>query len=338
VKILIVKMSSMGDVVHALPALTDALAFRSDLVVDWCVESTFAPIVRLHPGVRKVHEIRLRTWKKKLFRRSNWQEARALIRALRSERYDLVIDAQGLLKSAIVARLAGAPVAGMDASSAREGTAARLYGRRIAVSRELHAIDRLRLLFGHILNYQPDLAHIDYGLLPPETPPGTTPTAILLHGTTWASKRWSTANWIELARSLTERGYRPELTFSDAEEEKVARAIAEGAPGARIVPKMQLNEVAAWIGAASLVVGCDSGLTHLAAAFGRPTLALFLSTRPELTGVVGQRATVIEADIACAPCRSRTCPKVPAGETQPCVGTVPAALVLKRAMLLVAAS
>jgi len=334
VKVLIIKMSSMGDVVHALPALTDALEARSDLVVDWCVESAFAPIVRLHPGVRKVHEIRLRAWRKKLFRRSTWQEVRALIRALRSEGYDLVIDAQGLLKSAVVARLAGAPVAGMDAESAREGIAARFYVRRVAVSRELHAIDRLRLLFGQVLGYQPDLAHVDYGLRPPATPSGATPTAILLHGTTWVSKRWSTTNWIELAKLLMEQGYTPDLTFSDAEEEKVTQAIAGGAPGARIVPKRPLGEVASWIGAASLIVGCDSGLTHLAAAFGRPTVALFLSTRPELTGVVGQRATVIEADIACAPCRSRTCPKVPAGETQPCVDTVPPALVLDRALRL----
>lgn len=320
-KVLVVKMSSMGDVVHTLPAVTDALAARPDITVDWCVEAAFAPIVRLHPGVRRIHEIRLRAWRKTPFSAASWRAARALRRDLKVERYDLVIDAQGLLKSALLARLTGAPVAGFDAASAREPLAARFYGKRHAIPRDRHAIDRLRLLFSNILGYQPDLAGLDYGIATP-TGGGARRTAVLLHGTTWPSKRWSTENWIELARTLIADGLTPQVTFADAGEEEVALAIAAGAPGTELVAKAPLDRVAAMIGAADVVVGCDTGLTHLAAALGRPTVALFLSTKPGLTGVVGQQAVILEASSTCAPCRRRICSLVSVNEVQPCVRTI----------------
>ncbi|MCM5555146.1 lipopolysaccharide heptosyltransferase I [Pleomorphomonas sp. NRK KF1] len=326
-KILVVKMSSMGDVVHALPALTDALKARPDIVVDWCVEAAFAPLVRLHPGVRHVHEIRLRAWRKAPFKAESWRAARALIRSIRAERYDLVIDAQGLLKSALVARIAGAKVAGLDAASAREPLAARFYGERHAIARDRHAIDRLRLLFSAILGYEPDLATLDYGIARGAGEPD--PTVVLLHGTTWASKRWSTQSWIELANALTAQGLRPQVTYADAAEEATARAIAAGAPGTELIPRAPLDEVASLIDRASAVVGCDTGLTHLAAALDRPTVALFLSTKPGLTGVAGRRATVLEAAIDCAPCRKRDCPLVPPGTVQPCVDSLPPPRVLQ---------
>ncbi len=326
-KVLIVKMSSMGDVVHALPALTDALKARPDIVVDWCVEAAFAPLVRLHPGVRRVHEIRLRAWRKAPFKADSWRAARALIGALRAERYDLVIDAQGLIKSALVARIAGAKVAGLDAASAREPLAARFYGERHAIARDRHAIDRLRLLFGAILGYTPDLASLDYGINSGASAPD--PTVVLLHGTTWASKRWSTDSWIALAKALLAEGLRPQVTYADAAEEATARAIVAGAPGTELIPRAPLGEVAGLIGRATAVVGCDTGLTHLAAALDRPTVALFLSTKPGLTGVAGRRATVLEAAINCAPCRKRDCPRVPPGTVQPCVDSLPPTRVLQ---------
>ncbi|SFM88238.1 heptosyltransferase-1 [Pleomorphomonas diazotrophica] len=327
-KVLIVKMSSMGDVVHALPALTDALKARPDLVVDWCVEAAFAPLVRLHPGVRHVHEIRLRAWRKAALKAESWRAARTLIRALRAERYDLVIDAQGLLKSALVARLTGARVAGLNAASAREPLAARLYGERHTIPRDRHAIARLRLLFGAILGYAPDLATLDYGIAHGSDEPD--PTVVLLHGTTWPSKRWSTESWIELANALIREGLRPQVTYADAAEEATARAIVAGSPGTELIPRAPLGEVASLIGRASAVVGCDTGLTHLAAALDRPTVALFLSTKPGLTGVAGRRAMVLEATTPCAPCRKRDCPLVPPGEIQLCVTTIRPQLVFER--------
>ncbi|CAI9416519.1 Lipopolysaccharide heptosyltransferase 1 [Pleomorphomonas sp. T1.2MG-36] len=326
-KVLIVKMSSMGDVVHALPALTDALKARPDVVVDWCVEAAFAPLVRLHPGVRHVHEIRLRAWRKAPFKADSWRAARALIRSIRAERYDLVIDAQSLIKSALVARFADARVAGLDAASAREPLATCLYGERHAVPRDRHAIDRLRLLFGAILGYEPDLATLDYGIAGGSGEPN--PTIVLLHGTTWASKRWSTASWIELANALARRGLRPQVTYADASEEATARAIVAGAPGTELIPRAPLGEVAGLIGRATAVIGCDTGLTHLAAALDRPTVALFLSTKPGLTGVAGRRAIVLEATVPCAPCRKRDCPLVPPGTVQPCVDSLPPSRVLQ---------
>ncbi|WP_136622362.1 MULTISPECIES: lipopolysaccharide heptosyltransferase I [Mesorhizobium] len=296
-KVLIVKTSSMGDVIHTFPAVEDACRQRPDVTFDWCVEEAFAGIVALHPAIDRIHTVAIRRWRKALFDGGTWREAATLRRTLRDCRYDLVIDAQGLLKSALVARQAGAPIAGFDRSSAREPSATLFCDVTYAVPRNLHAIERTRRLFGLALGYQPDLSTLDSGIVPPA---GTLAgiagkTAFLLHGTSREDKKWPVQDWIETARLLVERGMTPVTTWSNEREKTVAEAIAGAVRSTVVVPKSPLAEIAAFIGRSTLVIGADTGLTHLASAFGLPTVAVFLATEPGLTGPRGPYASTLLA-------------------------------------------
>ncbi|CCV08741.1 ADP-heptose:LPS heptosyl transferase I [Mesorhizobium metallidurans STM 2683] len=296
-KVLIVKTSSMGDVIHTFPAVEDARRNRPEISFDWCVEEAFAGIVALHPAIDTIHTVAIRRWRKNLLDREAWREAAGLRRALRAGRYDLVIDAQGLLKSALVAKQAAAPIAGFDRSSAREPKAALFYDRRYPVPRELHAIERTRRLFGLALGYEPDLSVLESGIQPPAG--GSTfvgeKTAFLLHGTSREDKKWPVGDWIETARLLVEKGVTPVTTWSNQAEKVVAEAIAKAVPRTELVPKSPLAEIAAVIGRSTLVLGADTGLTHLASAFGLPTVAVFLATEPGLTGPRGPFSSTLMA-------------------------------------------
>ena len=296
-KVLIVKTSSMGDVIHTFPALEDAVRNRPDIDFDWCVEEPFAGIVALHPAIGVIHKVAVRRWRKTLFDGGTWREMAGLRKALRATRYDLVIDAQGLLKSALIAIQAGAPIAGFDRASAREPSATLFYQRKYAVPRDLHAIERTRRLFGLALGYQPDLSTLHSGIVPPagDLPGVEGRTAFLLHGTSRDDKKWPVGDWIETARQLADRQFTPVVTWSNEAEKKVAQAIAGAVPGTVTIPKSPLADVAAILGRSTLVIGADTGLTHLASAFGLPTVAIFLATEPGLTGPRGPFASTLLA-------------------------------------------
>jgi heptosyltransferase-1 len=291
-KLLLVKTSSMGDVIHTFPAVTDALAARPGIAIDWLVERPFVPIARLHAGVGAVIEVETRRWRKAPFAGETRAATAALKNRLQGERYDLVLEAQGLLKSLWLARLAGTPIAGYDRRSAREGWVSLFYARKFPVSRDQHAIARTRLLFGATLGYRPDLDRIEYGL---QAGSSSSNDAFLLHGTSWETKRWPTASWIETARGLVARGLSPLVTFSDEAERQVALAIAAAVPETRIVEKTGLGEIAGRLASARLAIGVDTGLTHLSAAFGLPTVALYTATRVGLTGALGARTVTLSA-------------------------------------------
>ncbi|WP_292238896.1 lipopolysaccharide heptosyltransferase I, partial [Mesorhizobium sp.] len=265
-RVLIVKTSSMGDVIHTFPAVEDALRNRPDISFDWCVEEAFAAVVALHPAIGTIHKVAIRRWRKKPFDGGTWREMAGLRRALRSRRYDLVIDAQGLLKSAVVAKQSGAPIAGFDRSSAREPSATLLYERKYAVRRELHAIERTRRLFGLALGYQPDLSTLNSGIVPPAGGLSGVEgkTAFLLHGTSREDKKWPVEDWVETARRLVSQQFTPIVTWSNEAEKRVAEAIAGAVPETVLVPKSPLADVAAILGRSTLVIGADTGLTHLA--------------------------------------------------------------------------
>ncbi|AZO61618.1 lipopolysaccharide heptosyltransferase I [Mesorhizobium sp. M1A.F.Ca.IN.022.06.1.1] len=296
-RVLIVKTSSMGDVIHTFPAVEDALRNRPDISFDWCVEEAFAAVVALHPAIGTIHKLAIRRWRKKPFDGGTWREMAGLRRALRSRRYDLVIDAQGLLKSAVVAKQSGAPIAGFDRSSAREPSATLLYERKYAVRRELHAIERTRRLFGLALGYQPDLSTLNSGIVPPAGGLSGVEgkTAFLLHGTSREDKKWPVEDWVETARRLVSQQFTPIVTWSNEAEKRVAEAIAGAVPETVLVPKSPLADVAAILGRSTLVIGADTGLTHLASAFGLPTVAIFLATEPGLTGPRGPFSSTLLA-------------------------------------------
>lgn len=296
-KVLIVKTSSMGDVIHTFPAVEDALRNRPDISFDWCVEEAFAGIVALHPAIKSIHKVAIRRWRKKLFHGGTWREMAGLRRALRASQYDLVIDAQGLLKSAVVAKQAGAPIAGFDRSSVREPSATLFYHRRYKVPRDLHAIERTRRLFGLVLGYKPDLSRLGSGIVAPagnlSVPEGK--LAFLLHGTSREDKKWPVDDWIETACQLVASKFTPVVTWSNEAEKHVAAAIAGAVPNTVLIPRSPLAEIAAILGRSTLVIGADTGLTHLASAFGLPTVAIFLATEPGLTGPRGPFSSTLLA-------------------------------------------
>lgn len=312
-KVLVIKMSSLGDVVHALPALTDGAAHG--VRFDWVVEEAFASIPARHPAVDRVIPIGWRRW------RSNpWRHRAALadfVRQLRTEQYDLVIDAQGLLKSAAVVALARASsVSGLSFTSAREPAAAFFYNRRIAVPLGGHAVDRLRRLFADALGYPVPQTAADFGLersfpslkeVPANQNPGESGRCLLLHGTTWDSKHWPQSMWQALAGRLQAAGWRVEVPWGSEPERARARDIAAAADSIRVLESMPLIDPIEQISQAGLVVGVDSGLTHLAAALAVPTVVIYGSTSAERTGARGARVVNLQSDLACSPCLRRSC-------------------------------
>ncbi len=289
---LIVKTSSLGDVIHAMPAVTEWCMQRPDARIDWVVEEAYAPLVRLHPGVRRVIPVAWRRWRKALARRTTWREFATLRQALGETRYDAVIDAQGLLKSAVIAWLAGHRRIGLDAASAREPLASRFYTQRLCVPWGLHAIERCRLLLAQAGHYPPGET-LDYGVHLPGPSVGEPPRCVLLHGTAVAAKQWPEAHWRALATNLQAQGMVVELPHGNAEEEARAHRIAQDLPHAVVPDRAPVDVMARRIARAQLVVGVDTGLLHLAAALQVPLVALFVQTDPAATGPRGAGALTV---------------------------------------------
>jgi heptosyltransferase I len=289
-RILLVKLSSLGDVVHLAPAVTDLRERRPEARIAWAVEGPYADIVRLHPGVDEVIPVSLRAVRDRAWSPGAWQALRASRRALRARPWDYVVDAQGLLKSACVARWSRSTLFGLDSRSARERVASRFYDVKVAVARDMHAVERNRALFGAIFGYATD-SPARYGLAAPTAPPPWAPSgryAVLLHAASRREKRWPEDRWIALARLLGHDGYAVVFPGGTAgEREAAARLAGSTGPAGSVAPSMALSEAAALLAHASGVIGVDTGLTHLAVALGVPTVGLYCSTSPRLTGLHG---------------------------------------------------
>ncbi len=288
-RILIVKTSSLGDVIHNLPVVSDILRHFPDATVDWCVEESFAAIPRLHPGVGKIIPVAVRRWRKNLLKAASWREMAEFRRGLQAKPYDAVVDTQGLLKSALMASQAHGPTLGYDANSAREPMAARLYDRKFNVSRELHAVVRNRRLAAAALGYAAD-GEPDYGI--EATPAGFPwlphrPYVVFLTATSRDDKLWPEANWLALGQQLNALGISAVLPGGSPIERERASRLAAGIPGAVAAPAMNIPDLAALLAGGRAAVGVDTGLTHLAVALKVPTVALYTATDPGLTGVLG---------------------------------------------------
>ena len=284
-RILFVKTSSLGDVVHQCPAASDAARGIPQARIDWVVEDAFAGVVRMHANVARVIPVAVRRWRSALWRPAVWREIAAFRRSLQGERYDAIVDTQGLLKSALISSLASGTRHGMDRASAREPLAARFYDRTHFVPRGLHAVERNRRLTAAALGIALPSA-IDYGLRAAAAPAQKLPAAysVLLTMTSRADKLWPEARWIELGRALA---LPVVLPWGGAEEHSRAERIARGVGQAVVPGKMMLEELAQVLAGARNVVGLDSGLTHLAAALGVPAVAIFCGSDPALTGLYG---------------------------------------------------
>ena len=297
-RILFVKTSSLGDVVHNCPAVSDAARAVPGVEIDWVVEEPFAPVARMHSSVRRVITVAVRRWRSALWNPAVWREMRGVRRAIGAERYDAVIDTQSLLKSALIASWAHGPRHGLDRASAREPLAARFYDFPHAVPRGLHAVERNRRLAAASLGYSP--VSLDYGLR--RLSPAPDAALVFLTMTSRDDKLWPEQDWIELGRALAQSSGRPPVLPWGSEAERLrAERIAKALPGARVPPRMTLDQLGALFASAQAVVGVDTGLTHLAAALGARTVGIYCGSDPALTGIYGAPRAVNLGAIGRAP-------------------------------------
>ncbi|WP_413043029.1 lipopolysaccharide heptosyltransferase I [Pseudomonas sp. YJ42] len=288
-RVLLIKTSSLGDVVHTLPALTDAQRAIPGIQFDWVVEEGFAEIPAWHPAVAQVIPVAIRRWRKHPLQTLRSGEWRRFKTRLREARYDLVIDAQGLLKSAWLTRYVQASVAGLDRDSAREPLASRFYDRRYVVPRDQHALERVRQLFAQSLGYSVPEATADYGLdRSLLATPNEQPYLLFLHGTTWPSKHWPEPYWRELAERMSDFGWAIRLPWGNADEKARAERIAQGLDSVSVLPRLNLGGIAKVIAGARACVAVDTGLGHLAAALDVPSISLYGPTLPGRVGAYGR--------------------------------------------------
>ncbi|MBS0246919.1 MAG: lipopolysaccharide heptosyltransferase I [Proteobacteria bacterium] len=295
-EILFIKTSSLGDVIHHLPAVTDARRALPGAQISWVVEEAFAPLARLHPGVDDIIPVASRRWRKTLWSARTWHEIRRTCAALRVHRYDCVIDTQGLLRSGVIARVARGERHGYDRASIREPLATLFYDVRHVVSRELHAVERNRRLTALALGYEASGAP-DYNLSQMRLAAPAKPYVVLLHATAQAKKEWPVAHWIALGQSLAQADLSVVLPWGTEVERQRSETIAAAVPNSSVPARAPLDQVARLIAGARCVVGVDTGLLHLAAALTVPLVAIFAGSQPKLTGPVGSGPmTVLGAD------------------------------------------
>jgi heptosyltransferase-1 len=290
VKILIVKTSSMGDVIHAIPAASDIVRRFPGAEIHWLVEAPFSGIVEACPLVKKVHCCRVRGWRKKIFSPQTWREIAALRRTLRAEHFDLVIDLQGLIKSAVLAKFAGAPVAGYDSDSIREPAASCLYQKKYPVSREQSAISRCRALTAAALGFDaPDDEPRFVWRAPQEGDGCLQDTVIFFANTSRDTKLWPEEKWTALGRVLLAQNLNILLPWgSDAERSRAERLAKNLGKGAAVLPRKTVSELITLILRSKAVVGLDTGMTHLSAALNVPTVAIFRDYPIELVPLSGR--------------------------------------------------
>ena len=290
--VLLIKTSSMGDVLHNLPVVTDIQKHVPDAHVDWVVEEGFSLLPALHPKVNRVIPVAIRRWRK-----SWWQsrgEMQSACRDLRARHYDLALDTQGLLKSALITRCVPALRCGLGWNSTCEPLASLFYDRTFTVAKNQHAVERNRQLSGLALGYTPQGAP-DYGIRAPDlTLPWLPdePYAVLLHATSRDDKLWDEQNWIALGKHLNQAGMHTVLPWGSVQEKTRSERLCSAIPGAVCAPHVNLNEAAAMLERARAVIGVDTGLSHLAAALGVPTIGIYTATDPGLTGLYAGKSAV----------------------------------------------
>ncbi len=344
-KILVVRLSSLGDILHLFPAISDLRRRFLDAEIHWLVEPAFAEMVSWHSAVNKVISVPLRSHKK------TWWKLPKLLRGLKqqlkSEHYDLVLDAQGLLKSAWLSRQAGADIYGFDKNSAREPLAARFYRKSAAVPKGLHVIEKNRQLVAQLFGADITVP-TDYGmdefrrkhLLQPL--PGTFqfdvhhPCLVLLHGTTWNSKYWPESSWLELVQLLGQQGVCCLLPWGNDAEHQRAQRLAVGTQ-AQVLPRLSLTEMMSVLLHTQGFISVESGIGHIATAMDIHGIMLHGPTDPQYSGILGKSCTHITSSLDCSPCFRRDCPIIEeTSNIPPCQQQITAQLVFKQCLTLLA--
>lgn len=296
-RLLLVKTSSMGDILHALPALTDAMYAIPDFSCDWVIEEGFAQIPRWHPAVREVFPVAIRRWRKQWFSAPVRQERQQFAQQLRERHYDAIIDAQGLLKSAaLITRLANGPKHGLDWHSAREPLASLFYRYRHSVAKNQHAVERIRQLFALSLNYPLPVSKGDYhiaGGLKAQFPADGQNYMLFMHATAREEKLWPEDAWRSLIMQMAPYGVEIRLPWGTMAEKQRAERLAKGFTFVRVLPKLSLQELASMLLGACCAVSVDTGLSHLAAALSCPNITLYGPTDPMLIGCYGENQQLV---------------------------------------------
>ena len=291
-RVLVVKTSSMGDVLHTLPALTDAANNISDITFDWVVEENFAQIPSWHYAVNNVIPVAIRRWRKSWFSKNTRQERHAFIQTLRQQEYDCIIDAQGLIKSAfLITRKARGIKHGLDRQSIKEPIASWFYDVKHAIPKQMHAIERVRMLFAQSLQYPLPDSMGDYAIARhflSSLPSDNQQYLVFLHATTRDEKHWTEEAWRKLIKLTEATGLKIKLPWGAEHEQQRAIRLAQGFNHVEVLPKLSLSDVATIIAGAKAVVSVDTGLSHLTAALDRPNITLFGETDPKLIGGYGK--------------------------------------------------
>lgn len=293
-RVLLIKTSSMGDIIHTFPAITDAIAAIPGIEFDWLVEEAFADMPEWHPAVKHVKTVAIRRWRKAIFK--TWREGDycRLRQWIKQQNYDLILDAQSLFKSAWLTFRLPIHTVGLASDSARDPFASIFFDEKIHIDKNAHAVERVRSLFAQALKYQKPDTVGDYGLDKQALCQQADSSLLgdysfFLHGTTWASKHWPEQNWRELAEYFQQRKHKVLLSWGNEEERLRAERISAGLDLFTVLPKMTVTQLSAYIAQAKLCVAVDTGLGHLSAAFDVPTLSLYGPTDPIKIGAYGQQ-------------------------------------------------
>ena len=308
-KILVVKMTSLGDCVHALPAIDDLKHAYPECHIDWAIEAQFQDVARLSQHIDTIIPIYRKRWRKRRLHWQTYREKRTLKQRIRLANYDAVIDVQGLHKSARVSRYSHGVKWGYAKHVIKDKRAYKAYDKTIPVTVPQHAIERIRDAFAYAFNYQQP-NELNYGLIESLVTPSalTRPKAIvLLHSTTWVSKHWHDSAWIKLAQLLEASGFHCVIPWVDDTDKQRAQRIKAATKQTIILDNMPLFELAHVMRTCQGAVGVDTGLTHVAAGLGLPTVTIFGASDSLLTGAMGSQVINLQSTLNCSPCLSKQC-------------------------------
>ncbi|WP_248745304.1 lipopolysaccharide heptosyltransferase I [Pseudomonas sp. MWU12-2037] len=306
-----VKLTSMGDLLHALPAISDAVKAIPGIQFDWVVDEAFAEIPTLHAAVNTIVTTAHRRWRRDIWLSIKRGELVALWKKVRAKKYDVVIDAQNNLKSAAVMSFARGLRHGMDRRSARESFASWMCDKTFTIPRGLHAVARQRQLFAKALGYALPDSLPDFGIdqqrlpvLPVALP---APYVVFVHSTTWAAKHWPERYWQQLIKLAAQAGYHVVLPWGNPNEQARAIRLAEASVHAIVLPRLSITQQATVILQSQGAICVDTGLGHLTAALDKPAVHLYGPTDPALIGATGLHQQHLTAEYECAPCYRQHC-------------------------------
>jgi lipopolysaccharide heptosyltransferase I len=320
-RVLVVRLSSMGDLVQTLPALTDAARAIPEISFDWTVDESFAQVPGWHKNVDTVIPSAFRRWRK------NWRlafqsgEPQEFLKRVRRQKYDFVIDVQCELKSALASRLARGTRFGYDRRAVHEWGAQFAYQKKFFVPKGIHSIRRMRQLMARSLGYEYEEEELDYGIerarLGPVSVKLPERFLVFIHSTSWTSKNWPEFYWQELTRKALSEGYSVVLPWGDDAERERALRIANNRDGVIVLPPLSITEKAAIINQAAGTVGLDTGLSHIAAALDIPSVTIYGATDPLLVGATGKHQQHLVSVFECVGCHATKCTYTGAAEFKP---------------------